>query len=85
LGVAAVAARCGALVEPAPRRPSQDGGPGALDLIGWLLSEGERGTPPYSAVWHPTAAVSVLPLGLETAFDWGQQGLAVIQRGFPSR
>jgi hypothetical protein len=54
-------------------------------LIGWLLSEGERGTPPYSAVWHPTAAVSVLPLGLETAFDWGQQGLAVIQRGFPSR
>jgi len=27
----------------------------------------------------------VLPLGLESAFDWGRQGLAVIQRGFALR
>jgi hypothetical protein len=27
----------------------------------------------------------VLPLGLETAFDWGRQGLTVIQRGFSPR
>jgi hypothetical protein len=57
-----------------------------LDLVRWLLSGGKRGTPPpYRAVWHPAAAVSVLPLGLETAFDWGRQGLTVIQRGFASR
>jgi hypothetical protein len=53
-----------------------------LDLIRWLLSNSERGTLPYSAVWHPAAAVSVLPSELETAFDWGRHGLTVIQRGF---
>ena len=84
LGVA-VAARCGALVEPVPAGPPQMNDEERLDLIRWLLSDGERGTPPYSAVWHPAAAVSVLPLGLETAFDWGRQGLTVIHRGFAPR
>ena len=84
LGVA-VAARCGALVEPVPAGPPKMDDEERLDLIRWLLSDGERGTPPYSAVWHPAAAVSVLPLGLETAFDWGRQGLTVIQRGFAPR
>lgn len=84
LGIA-VAAACGALVEPVPAGPPKMDDEERLDLIRWLLSDGERGTPPYSAVWHPAAAVSVLPLGLETAFDWGRQGLAVIQRGFAPR
>lgn len=81
LGVA-VAARCGALVEPVPGGPPMMDEGERLDLVRWLLSDGKRGTPPYSAVWHPAAAVSVLPLDLETAFDWGRQGLTVIQRGF---
>jgi hypothetical protein len=84
LGVA-VAARCGALVEPAPAGPPPMDDQERLDLIRWLLGDGGRGTPPYSAVWHPAAAVSVLPLDLETAFDWGRQGLTVIQRGFAPR
>ncbi len=84
LGVA-VAARCGALVEPVPAGPPKMDDEERLDLVRWLLSGGERGTPPYSAIWHPTAAVSVLPLGLETAFDWGRQGLTVTQRGFAPR
>jgi hypothetical protein len=84
LGVA-VAARCGALVEPVPAGPPNMDDEERLDLVRWLLSGGKRGTPPYSAVWHPAAAVSVLPLGLETAFDWGRQGLTVIQRGFAPR
>ena len=81
LGIA-VAARCGALVEPVPADSPQMRDEERLDLIRWLLSDGERGTPPYSAVWHPSAAVSVRPLDLETAFDWGRHGLTVIQRGF---
>jgi hypothetical protein len=81
MGVA-VAARCGALVEPVPAGPPKMDDEERLDLVRWLLSGGMRGTPPYSAVWHPAAAVSVLPLGLETGFDWGRQGLTVIQRGF---
>jgi hypothetical protein len=84
LGIA-VAARCGALVEPVPAGPPKLADDERLDLIRWLLSDGQRGTPPYSAVWHPAAAVSVLPLDLETAFDWGRQGLTVIQRGFAPR
>jgi hypothetical protein len=84
LGVA-VAARCGALVEPVPAGPPKMNDEERLDLVRWLLSDGQRGTPPYSAVWHPAAAVSVLPLGLESAFDWGRQGLTVIQRGFAPR
>ena len=85
LGVA-VAARCGALVEPVPAGPPKMDDEERLDLVRWLLSDGERGTPPYSAVWHPAAAVSVLPLGLETTFNWGRQGLTVLQRGFaPAR
>lgn len=84
LGVA-VAARCGMLMEPVPAGPPKMTDEERLDLLRWLLSDGQRGTPPYSAVWHPAAAVSVLPLGLETAFDWGRQGLTVIQRGFASR
>jgi hypothetical protein len=79
---AAVAARCGALVEPVPADSPQMGGEERLDLILWLLSDGGRGALPYSAVWHPAAAVSVLPSDLETAFDWGRHGLTVIQRGF---
>ena len=81
----AVAARCGALVEPVPGSPPQMSDEERLDLVRWLLSDGERGTPPYSVVWHPAAAVSVLPLGLETAFDWGRHGLTVIQHGFAPR
>jgi hypothetical protein len=82
---AAVAARCGALVEPAPGSPPQMRDEERLDLIRWLLSDGERGTLPYSAVWHPAAAVSVLPSDLETAFDWGRHGLTVTQRGYAPR
>ena len=78
----AVAARCGALVEPVPGTSPQMRDEERLDLIRWLLSDGEKGTLPYSAVWHPAAAVSVLPSDLETAFDWGRHGLTVIQRGF---
>jgi hypothetical protein len=84
LGVA-VAARCGALAEPVPAGPPQVNARERMDLIRWLLSDGQRGTPPYSAVWHPAAAVSVLPLGLETAFDWGRRGLTDIYRGFAPR
>src|ERR1022692_1482020 len=84
LGVA-VAARCGALIEPVPAGPPQVNARERLDLIRWLVSDGQRGTPPYSAVWHPAAAVSVLPLGLETAFDWGRQGLTDIYRGCAPR
>ena len=81
----AVAARCGALVEPVPGGSPQMRDEERLDLIRWLLSDGERGTPPYSVVWHPAAAVSVLPSELETAFDVGRHGLTVIQRGFGPR
>jgi hypothetical protein len=84
LGVA-VAARCGALVEPVPAGSPQLNARERLDLIRWLVSDGQRGTPPYSAVWHPSAAVSVLPLGLDTAFDWGLHGLTVFHRGFAPR
>jgi hypothetical protein len=80
-----VAARCGALVEPVPGSSPQVRDEERLDLIRWLLSEGERGTLPYSAVWHPAAAVSVLPSDLETAFDWGRHGLTVIHRGLAPR
>ena len=80
LGVA-VAARCGALVEPVPGSGPQVGNEERLELVRWLLSDGQRGTPLYSVVWHPAEAVSVLPLGLETAFDWGRHSLWVIQRG----
>jgi hypothetical protein len=68
VGVAA-AARWGALAEPVPGSPPQMRDEERLDLVRWLLSDGQRGAPPYSAVWHPAAAVSVLPSGLETAFD----------------
>lgn len=78
----AVAARCGALAEPVPGSLPQMRDEERLDLIRWLLSDGERGTLPYSAVWHPAAAVSVLPSDLETAFDWGRHGLTVIERGY---
>ncbi len=81
----AVAARCGALVEPAAGGPPQVGDEEGLDLVRWLLSDGRRGTPPYSMIWHPAAAVSVLPSELETAFDLGRHGLSVIQRGFAAR
>lgn len=81
----AVAARCGALEEPAPGGPSEMGDEERLDLVRWLLSGGRMGEPPYSLVWHPAAAVSVLPAELETAFDLGQHGLTVIQRGFAAR
>lgn len=81
LGVA-VAARCGALVEPEPADSPQMSDDERKDLLRWLLSDGKRGTPPYSAVWHPSASVSVRPLDLETAFDWGRHGLTAIQRGF---
>lgn len=84
LGVA-VAARCGMLAEPMPAGSPQMNAKERLDLIRWLVSDGQRGTPPYSAVWHPAAAVSVLPQGLETAFDWGRQGLTDIYRGFAPR
>jgi hypothetical protein len=80
LGVA-VAARCGALAEPVAVGSPEMDDEERLDLIRWLLSGGGRGTPPYSAVWHPAAAVSVRPLDLDTAFDWGRYGLAVVQRG----
>ena len=78
---AAVAARCGALVEPVPGSSPQMRDEERLDLVRCLLSDGKRGTLPYSAVWHPAAAVSVLHSDLETAFDWGRHGLTVIQRG----
>jgi hypothetical protein len=78
----AVAARCGALVEPVPGGHSPMGDDERLDLIRWLLSDGSRGAPPYSVVWHPAAAAAVLPAELGTAFDWGRHGLTVIQRGF---
>jgi hypothetical protein len=81
----AVAARCGSLEEPVPADAPKLKDGERPDLLRWLLSEGKRGTPPYSAVWHPAAAVSVLPLGLESAFDWGRHGLVVIQRGFAPR
>ena len=81
----AVAARCGALVEPVPGSSPEMHDEERLDLIRWLLSNSERGTLPYSAVWHPAAAVSVLPSDLETAFDWGRHGLTVIQSGFAPR
>jgi hypothetical protein len=81
----ALAARCGALVEPVPGSSPQMADGERLELIKWLLSEGDRGEPPYSAVWHPAAAVSVLPSGLGTAFDLGRHGLTVIQRGFSPR
>lgn len=84
LGVA-VAARCGALAEPVPAGPPQMEARERSDLIRWLVSGGQRGTPPYSVVWHPAAAVSVLPQDLETAFDWGRQGLTEIYRGTASR
>jgi len=84
LGVA-VAARCGALQEPAPGGVPQMGDEERLDLVRWLLSGGRRGEPPYGMVWHPAAAVSVLPAELENAFDLGQHGLTVIQRGFAAR
>ena len=84
LGVA-VAARCGALAEPVPAGPPRLNAGERPDLIRWLVSDGQRGTPPYSAVWHPAAAVSVLPQGLDTAFDWGRQGLTDIYRGFAPR
>lgn len=66
LGVA-VAARCGALAEPVPAGTPQLNARERLDLIRWLLSDGRRGTPPYGTVWHPAAAVSVIPLRLSTA------------------
>ncbi len=81
----AVAARCGALVEPVPASDPEMPDEERLDLIRWLLSDGSRGAPPYGVVWHPAAAVSVLPAELETAFDWGRHGLTVIQRGFAPR
>jgi hypothetical protein len=81
LGVA-VAARCGSLAEPVPAGPPQLDAGERADLVRWLLSGGQRGAPPYSAVWHPAAAVSVLPQDLDTAFDWGRQGLTEIYRGF---
>jgi hypothetical protein len=80
-----VAARCGALTEPVPAGPPQMDARERLDLIRWLVSERHRGTPPYSAVWHPAAAVPVLPQGLDTAFDWERQGLTDIYRGFAPR
>jgi hypothetical protein len=81
LGVA-VAARCGALAEPVAAGAPQIQDEERLDLLRWLLSDGGRGTPPYSAVWHPAAAASVKPLDLDTAFGWGRHGLTVIQRGY---
>jgi hypothetical protein len=84
LGVA-VAARCGALAEPVPAGHPRLDARERADLIRWLVSGGQRGTPPYSAVWHPAAAVSVLPQDLGTAFDWGRQGLTEIYRGFAPR
>lgn len=78
----AIAAKCGALVEPVPGSPPQLADSDRLELIRWLLSGGRRGAPPYSAVWHPGAAVSVIPADLHCAFDLGVHGLAVIQRGF---
>ncbi len=52
----ALAARCGALVEPVPGSAPQISDDERRDLIMWLLSGGRRGTPPYSAVWHPAAS-----------------------------
>jgi hypothetical protein len=48
-----------------------------LDLIRWLLSDGERGTPPYSAVWHPAAAepkwyYDLHPVARELLADHGE-------------
>jgi hypothetical protein len=81
----AVAARCGALAEPVLGGPPPMRDEERLDLVSWLLSDGRRGTPPYSMVWHPAAAVSVLPSELDTASDLGRHGLTVIQRGFAPR
>lgn len=84
LGVA-VAARCGSLAEPVPAGPPQMDAKERMDLISWLISYGSRGTPPYSAAWHPAAAVPVRPQDLDTVFDWGRHGLTDIHRGFGSR
>lgn len=81
----AVAAQCGSLEEPVPGGPPQMSDDERLDLIRWLLSDGRKGAPPYSIVWHPAAAASVLPAELETAFDLGRHGLTVVQRGFAAR
>jgi hypothetical protein len=81
LGVA-IAARCGTFAEPIPGASPQLDEDKQLELIRWLLSAGDRGAPPYSMVWHPAAAVSVLPSDLDTAFDRGLHRLTVVQRGY---
>jgi len=82
----AITARRGALEEPVPGASPQLNEDEQLELIRWLLSGGDRGAPPYSIVWHPAAAVSVLPSDLDTAFDRGLHRLSGVQRGYvPAR
>jgi hypothetical protein len=82
----AVTARRGALEEPVPGASPQLNEDEQLELIRWPLSGGDRGAPPYSIVWHPAAAVSVLPSDLDTAFDRGLHRLSGVQRGYvPAR
>ncbi|WP_433047114.1 hypothetical protein [Dactylosporangium sp. CS-033363] len=79
LGVA-IAERCGVVEEPEiGGAPTVEAGE-LHDLVSWLTDD-ELGRPPFSLVWHPTAALNVDPAKVETAFSRNSRSLVKVARG----
>ncbi len=80
IGVA-IAGECGAIEEPALGDNVTLSAEDRNDLIRWLLSSRQYGTPPYEAVWHENAAVSVNPSQVPDAFDRTRHALTEVHNG----